>query len=1483
MAYNLSITGTPGDTLASVSKLSVSISPGELLRGRISIDRLFIEDGCFNLTTEGPGKYNNINRIFNSQPKPDSLKKPFRMPDMTVDEVILRNMRFALRNPAADTIPRAPSCVNFKNLSLKHIDARINRIRIEDNTLSCRIRDLSCSDRSGYEIQSLSGSFSLDSKESRMENLHLTDTYSEINAGYLSFGYNSGKDLKDFVNKIRLGADFHSSTIDFRSIGVFAEGLKDCSLKMNIEGEVTGPVSNLSTYDLSVGTGDGTYIRIGAAISGLPDIKSTFFNMNLKEVYTTSADLSAIISLFSSGETAIGTLMKDGGIILQGLAYGTLSDLYSIGELKYLDGKVAYEATLRSTDTSSTTVDASVSVDRLNIGSVIGKSGLIGETSLSTSLSAAIPDRRNHERLSVHIDSLQIHSIALHGTEYRDISMTGTMRDNNIDLRMLSHDTAFPAMFQSIVTLDTTNRPQRVRAFLDVPYADLKAMNLVRQGNISTAGITLNADLSIDSRSILGNILLDNISYADDNGRYHIDSLYIRSLLREDRHIVTLMSPLLHMDYSSNDSPARLAGRLKTALSTPSLAGILTADSSLAGGPDGYYDFHLRTFDMSPICDIISPGLSIADSTTVDIHLDKENTLTFNAQSANISLRNKKGKVSSLEDIGITADNRGNSLRAKAAFGKILSGDMTAENTLIDIGSTGREIGVDLSFNNSDTTLLDLGAGILLSRTSSGGIAADIDIDSSVIKIRRNRWELSPASLHLEKRLYTADSIRLLSYSDTLLISGAISEDPDRQLNVTLGNLDMSILNSFMETDLDLGGRLSGKIELFNFFSGMGASMEVKGHDLTLLGQYLGDLSILSRRDLAKDRFNILVNNYVNGNNPINASGYFVPGRNYINFNLSLKDLSLRYLSPLLSDFLTVSYGGISGDIGITGQPDMLILNSSNTHIDSLLITPLFTGVPYLIDGPVNISQRRIDLQRLSISDPAGSTGILDGSITHDFFHNIFIDAGLEFSNFMCLNTGEHDNDRFYGSAYASGNISMSGPVNSLVIDADVSTDDRTSIHVPMSSSSSASTTDLISYTDFRKQAEQADTVLLTASSENEKKTSSGNIEIRARAEITQGAELFIEMNKQLGEILRCTGNGNIDLTLVPSLNVMDMRGDYTIYDGSYHFALSIQSRDFLLNEGGTIAFNGDFKNTNLNVGATYRTKASISTLISDTTSVGNRRNVNCGIQLQGPLTNPELSFSIDIPDLDPITKGRVESALSTPDKVQKQFMALLISGSFVPDEQSGIVNNSTILYSNASEILSNQFNNIFRQLDIPLDLGLNYQPGVATGGKDMFDVAISYQAFNNRLIINGNVGNSETSSNWAGDFDAEIKVDRQGKLRITLFTRSADSYSNYLDNTQRSGFGITYQDEFDTFGDFWRNIFYSRKRKEEYELELLRKAEEDLEREAAEANIQKENVLKPKEDPMNFLEENGAVEYQVQEYTEPPVTYQEPPSQPGR
>lgn len=1459
MAYDVSVTGSPGDTLAAFRKLSVTISPREIMRGNLYASRIFIEDGCFNLySNESPDGLSNINRILNFSPKPDSLKKPLKLPDISVDNLTLRNMRFSMKNMERDTSVTAGS-INFTNLGLTHINARINRIRSSHgNTLSGRIVNLGCEDHSGYRLKGLSGSFHMDSTGIRINNLRLADRHSEINADYLSFRYTDIRDFSDFVNRITMGARFENSTLDFRSLGYFAKGLKNNGTRLGINGEVTGTVSDLTTNDLEISSMDSTYIRIGATVSGLPEIDSTYFSINFKELSTVSPELSGIISNFTGKDNGIGKIMPDTKVCLRGLAYGTLSDLYSICQASSGEGNIGYEVTMKKNSVNGTDIASSMWVESLNVGKILN-SATFGRIDFNTGFKASLNPCKAGG-ITAELDSLRISGLTVNGYRYENIKVTGEMHDNSANIRLVSHDLALPTMFQSIIDLDSTNTLDRIKIFMDVPYADLTAMNLMKKDETSNLGLTLGADLKFTEKSILGNILIDNISYTNNNGQYHVDSLYIRSAIMQGKNVITIKSPVLHADYSSTDSPSAIVERLKTAMSGHSLKNVLDIDSSFRHRANGHYDFHLRTLDMSQVCDIIHPGLYISDNSTVDISLDENDLFSLKLRSSNLSFNPEAGKSYSMDNIALDAGND-SLLSGMLSIDRIEAGNIIADNLRLAVDERDDRFQVSLDFNNADTTYLDFSAGIALHRDDARKLYTDISIDSSGINIRGHKWNISPAFLRLSENFYEIDGFRIAGISDDIRINGTISKDIDSQLALLIDNMDLSVLNTFIPVDMGLRGIVSGEVELYNFFDGMGASMEINGDDLHIFGQELGKLTVLSRRDLARSRFNILVNNYIHGRNPINISGHYIPGRNYLNLNLSLDSMSLTYLSPLLSDYISIDRGSISGNITVSGQPDRLILTSSNASLDSLGIRPVMTQVQYTVNGPIELNQRTVELKGVSITDPRGAKATLNGILTHNSFKEIYIDAGMSFRNLMCLNTAEKDNDKFYGSAYATGNIALSGYTDNLLIDAQVTTSGNSSIHIPLSSSSSATSTDLISYTDFRTEdTTAADSEAVTSVKSRKKRDS--NLEIRARASVTQGTELLIEMNKQLGDILRCTGTGEIDLTYNPGKNITDIRGDYTVSEGSYHFNMAIQSRDFTLNEGGAISFNGDLKNTSLNVGATYRTKASISTLISDTTSVGNRRNVNCGIQLQGSLSNPELSFSIDIPDLDPITKGRVESALSTPDKIQKQFMALLISGSFVPDEQSGIVNNSTILYSNASEILSNQFNNVFRQLDIPLDLGLNYQPGVATGGKDMFDVAISYQAFNNRLIINGNLGNSETSSNWAGDFEAEIKVNRQGNLRITLFTRSADSYSNYLDNTQRSGFGITYQDEFDTFGDFWRNIFYSRKRKEEYELMLMMKAEEDLEREAAEANIIKEEIQKPKESPMNFTEDTGYTEY---------------------
>ena len=66
------------------------------------------------------------------------------------------------------------------------------------------------------------------------------------------------------------------------------------------------------------------------------------------------------------------------------------------------------------------------------------------------------------------------------------------------------------------------------------------------------------------------------------------------------------------------------------------------------------------------------------------------------------------------------------------------------------------------------------------------------------------------------------------------------------------------------------------------------------------------------------------------------------------------------------------------------------------------------------------------------------------------------------------------------------------------------------------------------------------------------------------------------------------------------------------------------------------------------------------------------------------------------------------------------------------------------------------------------------------------------------------------------GDLDIEIKLDRSGAFRLNIFSHSADQYTNFLDNSQRNGAGLTYQTEFNSFRSFFRNIFSSKRKRQE-------------------------------------------------------------------
>ena len=387
------------------------------------------------------------------------------------------------------------------------------------------------------------------------------------------------------------------------------------------------------------------------------------------------------------------------------------------------------------------------------------------------------------------------------------------------------------------------------------------------------------------------------------------------------------------------------------------------------------------------------------------------------------------------------------------------------------------------------------------------------------------------------------------------------------------------------------------------------------------------------------------------------------------------------------------------------------------------------------------------------------------------------------------------------------------------MVDINAATSGPGELHLPIGGASGEVQRKMLVFTEPVSELQQDPYELMMASN-TQQQAQSTNLIINLTARATPDATVFIDLGENT---LNARGSGTIGINLETAQNSFGLSGDYTLQEGSFRFsAMNLVSRDFTIQDGSSVRFNGPVNETDLNVKGLYITKASLDNLITsdsaESSSGSGRRTVNCGIDISGKLSNPEVQFSIDVPDLNPSSQIALESALSTEDKIQKQFIYLLIAGSFLPDEDSGITSTgSDMLFSNVSSIMSGQINNIFEKLNIPLDLGLNYK---AQEGRNMFDVAVSTQLFNNRVIVNGAVGNKQmigsTTSEITGDVDVEIKVTKNGNLRTTIFSHSADQFSSYLDNSQRNGVGIAYQKEFYSFSQLFGEMFMSRQEREE-------------------------------------------------------------------
>ncbi|MBR1926162.1 MAG: translocation/assembly module TamB domain-containing protein [Bacteroidales bacterium] len=1400
------------DTVASARSVMASFSLGGLLKKEgIHLRKVSVEEGSFTLVNGPEG--NNLKRVFPaSREKTGEAGK--EMGDIfDAGRVQVDGFRFRLVNLKKGHKPKEYG-INWADMDVYVKTLRAHNLSLSRGYMRGEVDGLEAYEKSGYHIASLAGKTTVGGGKTLIEDLRLSDDWSEISMSEFSMGYAGIQSFKRFTDEVRLTGDIRNSKLDFRSLSYFAPALKDMSVKLDIrKADVDGPVS-----DLGIDGIDFTESRSGVRghaegrLTGLPKIGDTVFDFKIHELSFTSEGLGTFVNGFApSARLALGRFAPGDDLEFEGDVKGTLNNLGVNGEARSTsNGGITTDLRLHDLIISGSPkrFSGAVATNALNIGRIAGVDK-IGEVTMRGVMDASL----GKGGINLKIDSLFIDKLRALDYDYSNIMAAGTFSDKAFDGRLICDDPNLNLLFQGIFTLSDKTSNGLYKFYADVGYADLQALGIDKRRVSKVAG-RINANyMTVKGIEMIGDLDIMDLNLENSLGKHDVGDIRIASHSGNGIHRVNLDSGFANGSFVGTKPVTGIAGDLRELTLLKELP--LLCEDTLKTWKSDKYDVRLDIHDIRDVLSFAMPGLYIADSSQVRLSVSDLGEVKASVKSSRIAL----GK-NYLRNIDLAFDNKGGSLNGAMTGSELALGGMVFRNDHLSIFASDNHIGLGYSFDNNGD-FADKGEIYLsgeLGRSAEGEPLVYGHTLPSSIWINDQEWTMSQSDISLLGKNLVIDNLSASSGGQSIKVDGGFSKTRPDTLVVNLVKFDMGIANILLGKNLGISGLATGRSTLSSpWETNAGLTAALSCDSVKVGGFDAGTLSVNCGM-VGDGRLDILASNRINGAKTFDINGFYATKDKGLDIVADLDGLEAGYISPLLSSVFSETRGDISGKVRINGKTDDLCLSGEDTRFDNVLLRVAFTNVPYYADGSFKVDNEGLHLDGISVKDRFDGTGVISGGILFNHLKDIRMDTRIKMSGMEAVNMEPSSGQPIYGNVFATGDVSIKGPFNAIRLDVDARTDKSGAIHIPIDKASSDANTNLLTFKEPEKEVyvDPYDVMMNRLVSESKKENDFG---MHLKIAANQRTEAYVEIDRLSGNALNGRGQGNIDIVVRPAADLFSINGDYTLESGRFHFnALDITQKDFTLSQGSSIRFNGDVMDSDLDIDGIYTTKASIATLIADTTSVSTRKTVNCGIGISGKVREPLLSFSIDVPDIDPTTKAKVESALNTEDKVQRQFLSLLISGGFMPEEQSGIVNNTTNLYSNLAEIMAGQLNNILQKLDIPLDFGLNYQSSVT--GSNIFDVAVSTQLFNNRVIVNGNVGNREygnsSREDVVGDVDIEIKLDKPGQVRLKLFSHSADDYTNFLDNSQRNGVGMTYQKEFSTFPELIRSIFSSRKRRSE-------------------------------------------------------------------
>ncbi len=1369
----------------------------------LRLDRVMIRNSRYHFQTlQYPDGTNGINLDYiidyfsqDTTPSPSSGGHFV----VEVGELRMRNVDYIqdLHEPEEMTV--YPHGVSIPHMRFYGTSAHIRRVRVDNDSVTCRIVSFSTTEASGQHIEDLSADIEVSSNVIRATNLDLQTTDSRVFAD-AELTYHGWHEMSDYCNTVRHNLILKEGTVvNLCDAAYWAPILWGLDVDIAAQGHAYGTIAGLHADNLAVSFGENSYALVNGSVKGLPDIGSTNFDVLLNRLHTNYGDL-ATVRLPESVDFTLPKLVKQMSVLdIDAQLKGGPHDCQAFVNINSMIGDLEAHASVRY-DSAARDYTYMGNLDSRTLGlRSILPNEWVSRTGFHLTFQGTSLDP---EKMDASLEG------RLYDTHFRGNSIRRTTLSADIAHQMANADILIE---DSLVGLDIeasinlADRSATADLYLDDLYLTrLKLLDSDSDLVLSThlkanlSGSTLNdmtgSAVMRDTRLVVGNRNIDvnnlNLTVTDEQGKKDL-------VLNSDWATVKLNGyfqyedlPLVVRDFSDRYLPIYY-NPFKEADSvdiTP-----LYQDN---------FDFDIVWEDDNQSFQSVIPGLFIATGTSFHGSYNYGEVLKTVFRSDLITLNNIQ-----LEDIGLNSKAVGENYQMAISAGSLTVGELALANSInlrAVMSSSISTLGLQWSdFSNTLRNQGDLEFFLNSSLTDN-----KVMITKPTFYAAGEPWTLVCSDgIKVNKERIQVDGLRVYGLGQSIAVNVMKQGLDSDYAKATFNNFVLDHLDSiFIPSHLvEFDGQLSGEFYLrglndkpyFDAALTIDSCM-VNGQDFGLVdisANYAPTGKVIYM-DLQSEK---VIDNSSHYPIELHGSVALMDKDPVLDFDLDIENIALQAIRPFVRNFTSNLDGNLDGDLSVRGPLSHPIADGTLTINDGLLeLTP--TGVTYFFSNQIDIVNDSLLLKDFYIHDKMANTLTANGNITLNG-GGIILDLGVSTPQLLVLDKAADDNSGFYGTLLASANGRISGPIDNIRIAASASTLNGSELYVPIDNSKQVSENS--QFITFVSNSPTAHITPITPA-----KTSNNNFDLLLNLTVTPGMKLFLPMDfDQLGLNVNAVGQGDIQVSLRNN-NPPSILGDYEFTSGNFKMTLTqLVSKTFAIEEGSTINFPGNINDARFNINAVYSLRTNLSSLMNNSVSTITNDSyvqVEDVIKLSGTLLDPSIKFDIRLPNAEQSVSEQVFSYIDKTNDLEmlNQSISLLLFNSFSSAGTGGSNDDGGF---NSISMITNTAGSLISSMIKIVDVNFNYQ-AATTSQQGQIDVGISKQW--NNLYFESTFGYSnnevelEQNSTLVGDVEIGYKFTPY--FDFYGFHRSNTSYYTRTELPYKQGLGVKLTKDFDSFSDLF-------------------------------------------------------------------------------